>query len=205
MKMDQTKLDRILELHKLWLSGKPEGERANLGGANLSGANLRGADLRWADFCWADFRGADLRGADLRGADLRGANLRGANLSGANLRGADLRWADFRGADLRGADLRGADLRGADLRGAKYDHCRGNNTTIKTIHCDTYDIAYTDAVLQIGCERHEIEDWWKFSDAAIRQMDGRRALDWWKIWKPILRKIIKYSPAESTGFKEQSK
>ena len=103
MKMDQTKLDRILELHKLWLSGKPEGERADLSKANLSEA--------------------------------------------------------------------------------KYAYCRGNNTTIKTIHCDTYDIAYTDAVLQIGCEQHEIAEWWKFSDAKIRAMDGSEALDWWKIWK----------------------
>ena len=62
-------IQKILELHKKWLSGDPNGERA-------------------------DLHGADLRGADLHGADLRGADLRYANLYGANLRGADLRYAD---------------------------------------------------------------------------------------------------------------
>ena len=78
--MDQKELDKILELHKMWLWGDANGKRANL------------------------------YGADLYDADLYGANLRGANLYGANLRGADLYGADLRGANLRGADLRGADL-----------------------------------------------------------------------------------------------
>ncbi len=37
-------IQKILELHKKWLSGDPNGERAD-----LHGANLRGADLRYAD------------------------------------------------------------------------------------------------------------------------------------------------------------
>lgn len=66
--MEKEKLDEILSLHKKWLSGDPDGVRAD----------LRGADLR----------GADLRRANLSGADLRVANLSGADLSGANLSGA---------------------------------------------------------------------------------------------------------------------
>ena len=108
--MDQKELDKILELHKMWLWGDANGKRANLYGAGLRGANLYGADLRGANLY-----GADLRGANLYGADLRGANLRGADLYGADLRGADLRGANLRGADLYDADLYGADLRGADL------------------------------------------------------------------------------------------
>lgn len=53
--MDQKELDKILELHKMWLWGDANGKRANLSGANLSGANLRGANLSGAglDFsCW---------------------------------------------------------------------------------------------------------------------------------------------------------
>ena len=73
--MDQKELDKILELHKMWLWGDANGKRANLRGADLYGADLRGANLR----------GADLYGADLRGANLRGANLRGADLYGADL------------------------------------------------------------------------------------------------------------------------
>ena len=53
--MDQKELDKILELHKMWLNGGENGKCANLRDADLSGANLRGANLY----------GADLRGADL--------------------------------------------------------------------------------------------------------------------------------------------
>ena len=63
--MDQKELDKILELHKMWLWGDANGKRADLYGADLRGANLRGADLR----------DANLRDANLRGADLYGANL----------------------------------------------------------------------------------------------------------------------------------
>ena len=48
--MTKEELREVLRLHKLWLDGDKNGERA---------------DLRWDD----------LQGADLRGADLRGANL----------------------------------------------------------------------------------------------------------------------------------
>lgn len=84
--MEQTKLDEILKLHKMWLTGE-KGKRANLSDANLSYA--------------------DLSYDDLSDANLRGANLSYANLSGANLSGADLRGANLSGADLRSADLRG--------------------------------------------------------------------------------------------------
>ena len=78
--MDQKELDKILELHKMWLWGDANGKRANLYGADLYGAGLRGANLYGADL-----RGANLRGSDLYGADLRGANLRGSDLYGADL------------------------------------------------------------------------------------------------------------------------
>lgn len=76
--MEKEKLDEILSLHKKWLSGDPDGVRADLRGADLRGADLRRANLS----------GADLRVANLSGADLSGANLSEANLSEADLREA---------------------------------------------------------------------------------------------------------------------
>lgn len=49
-----------LELHKKWLNGDPDGQRANLRYTNLQNANLR----------YADSQGVDLRYADLRGANV---------------------------------------------------------------------------------------------------------------------------------------
>ena len=76
--MTETKMNKILELHKKWLNGAANGKRAYLRSADLQDAYLRGADLQGADLYGANLRGADLYGADLRGADLRGADLWGA-------------------------------------------------------------------------------------------------------------------------------
>ena len=57
--------------------------------------------------------------------------------------------------------------------------------------------------MQIGCQRHDIKTWFKFSDEEIESMSGD-ALEWWKDWKPIIKNIIKISPAVPTGFIEKS-
>jgi hypothetical protein len=115
--MTKEGLSKILEDHKLWLSGCG-GKKANLYGANLYGADLYGANLSGADLSGADLYGANLSGADLSGANLSGANLSGADLYGANLYGANLSGADLSGADLSGADLYGANLSKVNLSGA---------------------------------------------------------------------------------------
>ena len=185
-------LESILKSHRDWLNNDG-GKRAVLRGANLRYANLWGANLRYANL-W----GANLRGANLRYANLCYANLWGANLWDANLRDADLRDADLCYANLRDADLRGADLRGADLLGVI-----GNAKNIKTILIDSYCIVYTDTILQIGCERHQIEEWWKFSNKEIINMDGPKAQEFWDKYRDIIKQMIEISPAEPTGYKEK--
>ena len=111
-------LAEILDKHRQWLHGEPEGVRANLSRANLTGANLSGAYLTGAYLNGANLTGAYLSDAYLTGANLSGANLSGANLTGANLSGANLTGADLRGANLSGAYLRGANLSRANLGGA---------------------------------------------------------------------------------------
>ncbi|MGL4354093.1 MAG: pentapeptide repeat-containing protein [Aeromonas popoffii] len=183
--MNKEELAVIVENHGKWLRGEVGGVCADLRDADLRDANLRGADLR----------DADLRGANLRGADLRDADLRDANLRGADLRDADLRDADLRDADLRGADLRGADLRGADLWS-----CSGERDYIKSVFVsDVYPITYTCEVLQIGCQRHKISEWWEFDDRTIASMDGKTALSFWREWKDTIRMIIEKSPAAGGG------
>ena len=173
----EDELAEILEKHRLWLGGDDGGERA---------------DLRSADLSYIDLSYIDLSRADLRDANLSSANLSDANLSDANLRCADLRSADLRSANLRSADLRCANLRDPILWGTT-----GNMGEIKSIALDTYAIAYTDTYLQIGCERHEIGEWWAFDDERIDQMD-KGALEWWKKWKPFIQQAIEMSPATPT-------
>ena len=116
-----------------------------------------------------------------------------ANLSGVNLSGANLSRANLYRADLYLADLSGADLSRAGFCGAT-----GNLTNLKSIFLDTYQITYTAEMIQIGCQQHPIADWLGFSDAEIKAMDGEKALDWWKKYKPLLMQIIELSPAEPT-------
>ena len=53
--MEQAKLDKILDNHKLWVQTNGEkGERANLCYADLSYADLRYANLRYADLSYAN-------------------------------------------------------------------------------------------------------------------------------------------------------
>ena len=138
--------------------------------------------------------------ADLSSANLRGANLRGANLCGANLCGADLCGADLRDANLRGANLCGANLRDANLCGANLWLCSGERDYIKSVFVsDVYPITYTCEVLQIGCQRHKISEWWEFDDRTIAGMDGKTALSFWREWKDTIRMIIERSPAAGGG------
>ena len=88
--------------------------------------------------------------------------------------------ANLSGADLRGADLSGADLRGADLRGEKLTKEPLMLTGLK------YFIIIAVEKIHIGCEVHKAEEWEKFEDETIDEMDTG-ALGWWKIWKaPIM-------------------
>ncbi len=218
MRINGKELEDILKDHLLWLNNEG-GERANLDGANLVRANLVGANLCGANLVRANLYRANLDVAILDGADLYGANLGGANLDvasldGANLVGAILDGADLYGANLYGANLGGANLDGANLVranlvganlcGANLDGCAGDRSYIKSLFIsDDYPITYTDIYLQIGCERHEIREWWGFGDDRIGKMDGDRALNFWKEWKDTIKMIIEKSPAKPTGYEEK--
>lgn len=76
-------LIEVLEAHKKWLAGDPEGSRADLFGKNLSGADLSSRDLSNADLRCTDFTGTDFTGANLSGAYCRGADLSGADFTDA--------------------------------------------------------------------------------------------------------------------------
>jgi hypothetical protein len=162
-------------------------------------ADLNNADLRNADLRNANLRNADLRNADLRNADLWNANLSDADLRNANLRNANLRNADLWNADLWNANLSDANLWNADLWNANLWNASGLNDYVKCIQIDTYAIAYTSDVMQIGCERHTISEWAEFDDKRILEMDGKTALKWWRKYKSWIFQTIELRPAKPTG------
>ena len=85
--MNQKELQKILDLHKKWINGDTEGQKADLSGADLSNANLSNANLGYANLGYADLSNANLGCADLSNANLRCADLSNADLSNADLSG----------------------------------------------------------------------------------------------------------------------
>jgi hypothetical protein len=196
----EEQLQEILQKHKLWIDGEDGGERADLRYADLRYVDLSYADWRYADLSYADLRHASLSCSGLSNAKLHSADLSYADLSCSDLSYADLSHAKLRSADLSRADLSCSDLSYADLR----DACllaTGNMVNVKSANADIWHIAYTHDILQIGCQRHPIAEWWAFDDKEIELMDGR-ASAWWAVWKPILQAMIAGSPAQPTGFIE---
>ena len=117
-----------------------------------------------------------------------GDTLHGAHLSRADLSGANLSRADLSRADLSGADLSGADLQ-----------CSGNMRQLRTMQIDTWQIGYTRDTLQIGCQRHAIGKWARWSTEAgrawIAKMDPC-ALAWAERNLDLVLAIIAANPAE---------
>jgi len=182
--MNRECLEKIIKDHTKWIKGEG-GKRANLSNTDLSNANFRNVDLIWSDFSGADLRDANLRDADLRDVDLSDADLNGADLNNANLRDADLRDVDLRGANLRGADISNADLRNVDLSGADL-----SNAKFLEVRTDIWVIQVHSDSVRIGCQRHRYTKWMGFSDDEISRMDSR-ALDWWRVYKPVVKTLIK--------------
>ena len=119
------------------------------------------------------------------------ADLSSANLSSANLSYADLRYANLSYADLRSADLSSANLSYANLR-----YAAGNMREIKSLQVETYKITYTQDVMAIGCEQHSIKEWFEFDNKRILEMEGKKALEFWKKWKPILKQMGVFAQPE---------
>lgn len=194
-------IKKIIKQHCLWLDTRGKrGSCANLSGRDLRGLDFSGVNLSYANLEEANCEGTNWAGADLEEATLDGSSFRCANLSSANLCGASARNTYFFGADMSFANLNRANFHNANLNvsslyKASLWGTRGNLRQIKSVFCDKYAIAYTSEILQIGCERHKIEEWWEFDEEHIEEMDGEEAIFWWREWKPILQQIIQVSPA----------
>ena len=90
----------------------------------------------------------------------------------------------------------GADLRGAYLSGAIiFDEIRIEQIPI-TISTGMYDIIIFDSHMKIGCKFHSLKEWWGFDDKTIIGMDGKRAAEFWKIWKAPLMSICEANGRE---------
>lgn len=52
-----------------------------------------------------------------------------------------------------------------------------------------WTITFDDTDMQIGCQKHSIEEWKNFDDITIEKMNGR-AKEFWSLWKEVLFRVI---------------
>lgn len=50
-------------------------------------------------------------------------------------------------------------------------------------------VTFDDTNMQIGCQKHTIEEWKNFDDITIKKMNGR-AKEFWSLWKEVLFRVI---------------
>ena len=93
------------------------------------------------------------------------------------------------------ADLSGADLSGANLYEANLWSVRGNGSYIKSLQIGKYDVAYTTEVLQIGCQRKPITEWFSMDSIPGHKDDDAE----WLAFRPLIKQIIEQCPATPAG------
>ena len=96
---------------------------------------------------------------------------------------------------LRGNGGERADLTRANLYGVSGCNC----DYLVSLFIDTYPVVYTFDTMQIGCEKHLISEWLDFSDHKILEMEGKKALKFWRKYKEWIFKSIELCPAKSTS------
>ncbi len=179
--MNQTKdeqINEILSSHAQWFwTAGSQGKPANFYNFFLKDYKFDHENLRHANF---------------QGANLRKSSFVRALLAYTNFSFADLNNADFTGADLRHANFSNAILTGANFTNADLSNVTGNGREIKTLVLPLWGVNLYKDILQIGCQKHTVEEWKNFTDGQIASMDFQ-ALNWWKVWKTTIFKFISTS------------
>jgi len=53
---------------------------------------------------------------------------------------------------------------------------------------------FTCKHIKIGCQVHKTKEWENFTDRDILDMDGYKALKWWRTWKDFIINTQKTLP-----------
>jgi len=167
--ISKEELKESINQHLLWLNHE--------GGERLVLINY---DLRWSDLS-----GSNLSNSDLGYSNLRRSDLSYSNLSGSNFSNSDLRWSDLSGSNLSNSDLGYSNLSDSDLE----------NTHVSRLYGHPWEITVYPESLAIGCERHTVEEWERFTEKEIGMMD-RQALAWWAKWQDS---ILSYATLVQTN------
>lgn len=132
--MTQEELNVILESHKKWLIGDPDGVRADLSYQDLSTLTLTNANLTDAVCTGANFFEADVGGVNFQGADLKGACFKDCMVKNCNFLGANLINSDLRNTYLFDTRFDLADLTKSDVSYSKASNIGGGLAVLEDIN-----------------------------------------------------------------------
>jgi len=187
-KLTQDEVNVICDAHEIWLADKTKGARANFYKYDISG-------LYFSDRNLTD---ANMTEANMTRANMARANMTRANMTRANMTDVDMTRANMTDVDMTEANMTRANMTRANMTEANMHGCIGNSRQIKSIFISAdYPITYTSTILQIGCKKFPISEWWDFNDAVIEGFEGG-ALALWKKHKGLIRQIIEDFPADPT-------
>lgn len=73
----------------------------------------------------------------------------------------------------------------ADLYKANLYHAHLSHADLLVYQTDIWTCYIQSDHIRIGCQYHSVEAWLRMSDEEIATMDSR-ALQWWKMHKPVI-------------------
>ena len=97
---------------------------------------------------------------------------------------------------FRYANFSYANFSYANFSYANFSSAVSNMGNHHSMQLESYAIFYTNSLLVIGCEHHSIKEWEKFTDKEILEMDGKKALKFWRKWKEFIFKAIELTNSE---------
>ncbi len=169
--MNQEELDKIIELHAVWLTAEVAGGMlADLSNMDLKGLSLKNKNLSHIDFSNSDLSGVDMSHSDLSNSDLSKTDLSGSDMSYSNLSMADLSDANLTSAVLSGANLHCADMSSANLSEVKIDGANLREAEFKGTLLENGEHEHFcfrkhpakyhgNGLLTVGCFTYHISEW----------------------------------------------
>jgi hypothetical protein len=150
--------------------------------------DFRGVILSDDSFRCIEFNGVDLSGGFLDGCKFVDCIFKNCELDGVSFVNSYLTGSKFISSSLKGANFTNARLIDTLIVDSKINGLIGNAIELKSMQVETYQVAYYDNILAIGCEQKTIEEWKNITREELIKLDGFYAVSWWKKWEDVIFK-----------------
>lgn len=124
---DGRTLEMVLELHKKWLNGDENGEKAYLSVEDLSRVDLRNINLSYAIMNYTNLNGSNLNHTDFSYAKMNSVDFSYAKMNGADFSYAEMNSADFNNANAKDSNFSYVDFSYANVKGSDFSYANFNN------------------------------------------------------------------------------